>query len=104
MTYSQLLPHLLQLQLVELRTLNPPTVIPPNYDANARCEFHSGVPDHGIENCKVLQNKVQYLIESKAIEFTPKNGPNVIQNPMPTHKDRSTNAVGGEIGENSNMD
>lgn len=83
--------------------MNPPTVIPPNYDVNARCEFHSGEPGHGTENCKALKNKVQDLIDAKAIDFTPTGGPNVIKNPMPTHNNRATNAVGIESGENSDM-
>lgn len=93
MSYSQLLAHLLQQQLIELRTLAPPTRIPQNYDANARCEFHSGAPDHGTENCKALKNKVQDLIELKAIEFAPRNGPNVTKNSMPLHNNHSTNAI-----------
>ncbi|XP_050883483.1 uncharacterized protein LOC127086729 [Lathyrus oleraceus] len=60
----------------------PPAVLPPDYDANVHCEIHSGAPGQSIENYKALKYKVQDLIDSKAITFTP-NGPNsVIQRLM----------------------
>lgn len=40
-----------------------------------------------------LKYKVQDLIDSKAIQFTPDNGPNVLQNPMPPHTGPSVNVV-----------
>ncbi|XP_050919407.1 uncharacterized protein LOC127136940 [Lathyrus oleraceus] len=70
----------------------PPAVLPPGYDANARCEFHSGAPGHSIKNCKALKYKVQDLIDSKAITFSPK-GPNVNNNPMPPHNNTSVNMM-----------
>lgn len=79
-SYSQLLRHLLQLKLVTLRNLPPPPdKLPANYNANSRCEFHSGGIGHDVENCVALKYKVQELIDSKAIQFTPDSGPNVIQ-------------------------
>ncbi|XP_058725708.1 uncharacterized protein LOC131597002, partial [Vicia villosa] len=52
MPYAQLLPQLLAGQLVQLREMGPPpSPLPPGYDANARCEFHSGAPGHTIEKC-----------------------------------------------------
>lgn len=70
---------------MQLRDLGPPpTILSPGYDVNARCEFHYGAPGHSVENCKALKYKVQQLIESKVIIFTP-NGPNVNNNPMPPH-------------------
>ena len=73
--------------------MNPPAKLPADYDAHARCEFHSGEPGHGTENCKALKHKVQDLIDSKAIDFAPRGGPNVTKNPMPPHHNHSTNAV-----------
>ncbi|XP_058774480.1 uncharacterized protein LOC131648768 [Vicia villosa] len=93
MTYAQVLPYLLDLKLVQLRTLATPAKLPPNWDANARCEFHSGAPGHNIENCKALKNLVQNLLNSKAIEFTPTQGPNVVQNHMPPHGTHAANAI-----------
>ncbi|XP_058741904.1 uncharacterized protein LOC131614320 [Vicia villosa] len=93
MTYAQVLPYLLDLNLVQLRTLATPAKLPANWDANARCEFHSGSPGHNIENCKALKHKVQDLLDSKAIEFTPTQGPNVVQNLMPPHGTHAANAI-----------
>ncbi|XP_058755175.1 uncharacterized protein LOC131628350 [Vicia villosa] len=93
MTYAQVLPYLLDLKLVQLRTLATPAKLPANWDANARCEFHSGAPGHSIDNCKALKHQVQNLLDSKAIEFTPTQGPNVVQNPMPPHGAHAANAI-----------
>src|SRR3954465_9573721 len=47
MTYSQLLFHLPNESLVELREAKPPpTRIPQGYDLNAKCEYHSGTFGH----------------------------------------------------------
>ncbi|XP_050875576.1 uncharacterized protein LOC127079204 [Lathyrus oleraceus] len=75
----------------------PPAVLPPDYDANARCEFHSGAPGHSIENCKALKYKVQDLIDSKAITFAPK-GPSVNNNLMPPHNNASVNMMEADNG------
>ncbi|XP_058746156.1 uncharacterized protein LOC131619029 [Vicia villosa] len=94
MTYAQLLAHLLHRELVQLRTMGPPPAkLPPNYDANAHCDFHSGAAGHDIEHCIGFMHKVQDLIDSKAIMFTPTQGPNVVQNPMPPHGAHATNAI-----------
>ncbi|XP_058765542.1 uncharacterized protein LOC131639041 [Vicia villosa] len=94
MTYAQLLAHLLHRELVQLRTMGPPSAkLPPNYDVNAHCDFHSGAPGHDIEHCIGFMHKVQDLIDSKAIEFTPTQGPNVVQNPMPHHGAHAANAI-----------
>ena len=83
MTYDELLPELLRLGFVELRTMAPLTKIPAGYDANVRCDFHSGAPGHHIENCRAFHHKVQDLIDAKTINFSP--APNVVNNPMPQH-------------------
>ncbi|XP_058764547.1 uncharacterized protein LOC131638004 [Vicia villosa] len=89
---QQLLPQLLANQLVQLRELGPPPdTLPPGYDVNAHCEFHSGAPGHTIEKCRALKLKVQDLIDDKIISFTP-TGPNVQNNPMPPHAG-ATNAI-----------
>src|SRR3954464_1036769 len=92
MPYAQLLPQLLAGQLVQLREMGPPpSPLPLGYDANARCEFHSGAPGHTIEKCRALKYKVQDLLDDKLISFTPID-PNVQNNPMPPHAG-VTNAV-----------
>ncbi|KAI5391824.1 hypothetical protein KIW84_076574 [Lathyrus oleraceus] len=78
-----------------MRTLAPPVGrLPLGYDANARCSFHSGAPDHDIENCKAFKHVVQDLIDSKAIDLAP--APNVVNNPMPQHGGANVNLVEGE--------
>lgn len=100
-SYSQLLQHLLQLKLVTLRAMpTPPEKLLENYNANARCDFHSRGIGHDIENCLAFKHKVQDLLDAKAIQFSPDNGPNVIQNPMPPHAGPSVNAVEVEQGSN----
>lgn len=64
--------------------MQPQTVIPLGYDADAHCEFHLGAPNHTIENFKALGHKVQDLIDAKAILFM-QNGLNTNNNPMPPH-------------------
>lgn len=94
MTYSQVLQHLLQLNLVNLRGIPPPPErLPVGYNPNARCEFHSGGMGHDVENCWALKYKVHELLDSKTIQFTPDNGPNVIQNLMPSHGVPTINMV-----------
>lgn len=89
MSYGRILPLLLNRSLVKLRVLGPPpTHLPLNYDMNARCEFHSGAPGHSIESCKAFKYKVQELIDSKAIAFTP-NGLDILSNLMLPHEGTS---------------
>ncbi|KAI5405671.1 hypothetical protein KIW84_052437 [Lathyrus oleraceus] len=65
-----------------LCTLAPPVGrLPEGYDANARCNFHSGAPGHTIENCKAFKHVVHDLIDSRAINFA--SAPNVVNNPIP---------------------
>ena len=54
-----------------------------------------------MENCWALKYKVQELLDSKAIQFTPDNGPNVIQNSMPAHVGPTVNVV--EEGESLDL-
>ncbi|XP_058764021.1 uncharacterized protein LOC131637455 [Vicia villosa] len=92
MPYAQLLPQLLAGQLIQLREMGPPpNPLPPGYDANARCEFHSVAPGHTIEKCRALKYKVQDLLDDKIISFAP-TGPNVQNNCMPPHVG-TTNAM-----------
>ena len=57
MTYTELLPKLIQYQLlarVPITPMEPP--YPCWYDANANCDYHYGVKGHSIENCLALKN------------------------------------------------
>ncbi|KAI5430834.1 hypothetical protein KIW84_035096 [Lathyrus oleraceus] len=71
-----------------------PMSLPVGYDANARCNFHSGAPGHNIEICKAFKHVVQDLIDLKAINFAPT--PNVVNNPMPQHGGANVNMLEGE--------
>lgn len=83
---------------MQLRELGPPpSVLPHGYDVNARCEFHSGAPDHSVENYKALKYKVQELIKSKAITFSP-NDPNMNNNRMPPYNKSTLNMMQEEEG------
>ena len=53
MSYAQLLPHLLEFQLVKLLTLLLSTNSSPDFDGNTWCVFHSEAPDHNDKPCKV---------------------------------------------------
>lgn len=86
---------------MQLRELGPPpAVLPPGYDANAQCEFHSGAPSHSVEKSKELKYKVQELIESKAITFAP-NGLNMNNNPILTYNKPAVNMM--EVEEERKM-
>ncbi|KAI5406040.1 hypothetical protein KIW84_052700 [Lathyrus oleraceus] len=91
MTYAKLLPELLRLGFVELRTMGPVTKIPTGYDVNVRCDFHSRALGHHIENCRAFHHMVQDLIDAKTINFA--HVPNVVNNPMPQHGAHRVNSV-----------
>jgi len=70
MTYTELLPDLLKNSLVALyptKVVQPP--YPRYYDANAKCEYHSGEIGHSIENCRAFKYKVQSLLDSRWLTF-----------------------------------
>ncbi|XP_050891021.1 uncharacterized protein LOC127096503 [Lathyrus oleraceus] len=93
MSCSQLLNHLLNSSLIKLGGARPPpSPLPTGYDANVRCEFYTGAPDHTIDNCKAFRYKVQDLLDSNAISFAPA-GPNVNNNPMPPHVRHPMNMI-----------
>ncbi|XP_058752438.1 uncharacterized protein LOC131625608 [Vicia villosa] len=95
MTYAQVLQHLLNIEKITLRDApNAPDTQSPNYNANARCAFHSGAAGHDTERCIALKNKVQDLLDQKIIQFTPT--PNIVNNPMPAHGGSGVNAIESE--------
>ena len=58
-TYAELLPKLIDsgsVVPIQARPRRPPFL--KWYDVNIRCDYHSGVPGHSIENCTIFKNKV----------------------------------------------
>ncbi|XP_070023061.1 uncharacterized protein [Nicotiana sylvestris] len=58
------------------------------FQANARCEYHSGAPGHSTDDCWTLKGAIERLISEKLTVIT--NGedpPNVTNNPLPEHND-----------------
>jgi len=93
MTYAELLPDLLKNALVALcpaKVVQPP--FPRYYDANAKCEYHSGEIGHSTENCRALRYKVQSLIDSGWLTFQEQK-PSVEKNPLSVHANSTVNAV-----------
>ncbi|XP_058767703.1 uncharacterized protein LOC131641420 [Vicia villosa] len=76
MTYTELLPLLLQKNLVQLRDPSPPANPPFWYKAVARCAFHKNAPSHTVENCYPLMSEVQKLVRGNMLTFKNVN-PNV---------------------------
>ncbi|XP_016751729.1 uncharacterized protein [Gossypium hirsutum] len=61
------------------------------YDANARCEYHTGISGHSIENCTGFKKAVERLIKMGVVKFD--STPNT-ENPLPNHDDQGVNAIG----------
>jgi len=99
MSYTELLPSLLQNALVAISPMKPPQ--PPyskNYDPNAKCAYHGGVVGHSIENCRQFKYKVQQLLDAGWLTFQ-EDKPNVEKNPLSSHAGPSTNAILRDMGQ-----
>ncbi|KAI5400154.1 hypothetical protein KIW84_065178 [Lathyrus oleraceus] len=93
MTLAQALQSMLKANLITLR--GPPANVnttSPRYNPNARCAYHSDSPGHDTNDCWLLKNKIQDMIDAGEIEFEPPETPNVITAPMPNH-DKAVNVV-----------
>jgi len=96
MTYAELLPDSLKNAMAALcpaKTLQPP--YPRYYDANAKCEYHSGEVGHSTENCQALKFKVQSLLDLGWLTFQEQK-PSVDKNPLSGHANGTVNVVMGE--------
>ena len=83
---------MLELKLVELRPWKvDPERLPAHFNANARCDFHSGGKGNTIENFYDLKHKVQDLLNSQAINFGPSS--NITNQPILTHGGATINAI-----------
>ncbi|KAK4710126.1 hypothetical protein R3W88_004639 [Solanum pinnatisectum] len=63
----------------------PPPSPYPQYDLNKVCAYHSGMKGHTTEVCRALKDKVQMLIDTKAIQLKDPT-PNVANNSLPNHQ------------------
>ncbi|RDX84408.1 hypothetical protein CR513_34540, partial [Mucuna pruriens] len=93
MSYTALLPILLQKQLITTMPLRPQE--PPyskTYDPNTKCDFHEGGIGHSTERCWTLKHKVQDLVDGGWIKFR-ENEPNIDTNPLPAHGGQFINTL-----------
>ena len=70
MAYAELLPALLEKNLVQTRA--PPRVpekLPAGYRSDLSCAFHQGAPGHNIERCYALKAEVQKLVQEGVLSF-----------------------------------
>lgn len=92
MTYTQLLPYLIQNGTV---TPIPFPFMPKThklwYEENAWCVYLANSKGHNTENCRKFKLTVQELIDQKLLSFT--NIPNVGNNPFPEHGGPCFNVV-----------
>ena len=96
MTYTELIPRLIQGQLlarVPLTSMEPP--YPRWYDANVTCDYHYGIKGHSTENCLAFKNQIQALRNAVYINFGyNKDGvSNIINNPLPNHSGPKINGI-----------
>src|ERR1051325_6225645 len=97
MTYTSLLPYLIQDGRVVSRELKPvPGPPKPWFNENSRCAFHANSPGHNTEDCFAFKCKVKELIDRKLLTFA--DVPHIANNPLPGHGSSSVNALGEEGG------
>ena len=62
---------MLKMNLVTLRDRpQNPNIASPHYNHGERCAYYSNSPGHNTDNCWTLKNKIQDLIDERALEFT----------------------------------
>ena len=80
-TYVELLPKLIDngsIVPIQGKPRKPP--FPKWYDINTRCNYHSGVPSHSVEDCSALKREVQNLIKGGRLKFEEPNRPAGLEN------------------------
>ena len=98
-SYMELLPRLLQNQLIARVSIEPHKPLYTRwYDPNNQYDYHCGTQAHSTKNCLPLKYKVQSLIKVYQLEFNRNNGLNVTANPLPNHVGPNINAVMEELG------
>ncbi|XP_050915283.1 uncharacterized protein LOC127130288 [Lathyrus oleraceus] len=93
MSYAELYPSLITKNLVQPRPRPPvPEVLPWWYKPGVSCPFHQNAPGHDLDNCFALKLEVQKLTRAGILTFKSM-GPNVKDNPMPSHGPSSVNNI-----------
>jgi len=68
MKYADLLPQLLEQNLVQTKAPPPvPARLPAWYRPDLFCNFHQGAPGHDIEHCHAMKKAVQNLIRTNRL-------------------------------------
>ena len=65
--------------LIQGRPRKPP--FPKWYDVNTRCDYHSGVLGHSVEDCSALKRRVQSLIKEGKLKFEESDRPAEVEYP-----------------------
>ena len=102
-TYAELFPKLIDsghIEPIQARPRRPP--FPKWYDVNIRCDYHSGVSGHSIEDCTIFKNKVQNLIEEGKIKFEKSDGPTEVEDPFMEKVEMSRQGKGAPKGASLN--
>ena len=61
------------------KSRKPP--FPKWYDVNTRCDYHSGVLGHSVEDCSALKRRVQSLIREGKLKFEESDRPAEVEYP-----------------------
>uniref|UniRef100_A0A2N9GM77 Retrotransposon gag domain-containing protein n=1 Tax=Fagus sylvatica TaxID=28930 RepID=A0A2N9GM77_FAGSY len=92
MLLMQLYPIMVEKKLVS-PTIPMPRNGPPlsDFDQNLTCDFHYGEVGHAVENCRLLRQQVQDLINHGILKF--EGLPNITTDPLPNHPEGNVNMV-----------
>ncbi|XP_040964504.1 uncharacterized protein [Gossypium hirsutum] len=92
MSYRELYRNLFDAHMVSpfyLKPLQPPYL--KWYDANAQCDYHTGITGHSIENCTAFKKLVERLIGMGVVKFDDSTK---VENPLSNHTDGGVNMIG----------
>ena len=67
---------------IQWKPCKPP--FPKWYDVNTKCDNHSGVLGHFVEDCSALKRRVQSLIREGKLKFEELDGPVGVEYPSGT--------------------
>jgi hypothetical protein len=70
-----------QIALIPTLPLQPPFHI--WYKPELTCEYHAGIPGHGLETCYAFKKRLLELIKIEWVAF--EDTPNINSNPLPSH-------------------